>query len=67
VTGLSEEEATAMLEASGFKVQVQETEVFDAAQDGFVSAQHPPANSDAKTGSTVTITVGRFTGQTTTP
>jgi serine/threonine-protein kinase len=67
VTGLSEEEATAMLEASGFKVEVQETEVFDASQDGVVSAQHPPASTDAKTGSKVTITVGRFSGQTTTP
>jgi len=60
VTNLTAEEATAQLEVSGFKVEVQETAVFDAAQHNTVISQTPEANSEAKTGSKVMIVVGRF-------
>jgi beta-lactam-binding protein with PASTA domain len=67
VTGLDEASARSALEDAGFKVQVQETEVFDATQNGLVVDQSPPASSNAKRGSKVVVTVGHFTEQTTTP
>jgi eukaryotic-like serine/threonine-protein kinase len=60
VTGLDEETARATLESEGFKVTVQETEVFDPTQDGTVIDQNPPGGAEAKPGSKVQITVGRF-------
>ena len=66
VTGLDEDQARSALEDAGFKVKVKETEVFDATQNGIVVDQNPPANGNAKPGSKVVITVGRFTEQTTT-
>jgi beta-lactam-binding protein with PASTA domain/predicted Ser/Thr protein kinase len=60
VTGLDEETARATLESEGFKVTVQETEVFDPTQDGTVVDQTPPGGTDAKPGTKVVITVGRF-------
>jgi beta-lactam-binding protein with PASTA domain/predicted Ser/Thr protein kinase len=60
VTGLDEETARATLESQGFKVDVQETEVFDPTQDGTVVDQNPPGGANAKPGSKVVITVGRF-------
>jgi len=65
VTGLDQDQARTALEDSGFKVKVKETEVFDATQNGIVIDQNPPAGSDAKPGSKVVITVGRFNQQTT--
>jgi serine/threonine-protein kinase len=60
VTQLDPDTARATLEASGFKVEVQETAVFDPTQDNTVVSQSPEANTEAKTGSTVVITVGRL-------
>jgi eukaryotic-like serine/threonine-protein kinase len=69
VTGLDEETARATLESEGFKVVVQETDVFDPLQDGTVVDQNPPGGTEVKPGSRVTITVGHFNpgGTTTTP
>jgi serine/threonine-protein kinase len=66
VTGLDPDSARAELESSGFKVQVEETEVSDPNQDNTVVSQTPPAGTEAKTGSKVKIVVGRFSGGTTT-
>ncbi len=65
VTNLNQDEATSMLEGSGFKVTVNETEVFDPAQDGLVVSQDPGPNGEAKPGSKVIITIGRYNGTTT--
>jgi beta-lactam-binding protein with PASTA domain/predicted Ser/Thr protein kinase len=55
------------LRESGFKVKVTEQDVEDPALDNLVLAQDPPGDSDAKPGSTVTITVGKFVGADTQP
>jgi beta-lactam-binding protein with PASTA domain/tRNA A-37 threonylcarbamoyl transferase component Bud32 len=62
VTSLDSDTATATLEGSGFKVKVNETDVFDPSQDGVVLSQEPGPDTEAKPGSKVVITVGRFAG-----
>ncbi len=62
VTGLDEQTAVASLEGSGFKVDVQDTEVFDPSQDGIVISELPPPGTRAKPGSKIILTVGRFSG-----
>ncbi|MGP3980766.1 Stk1 family PASTA domain-containing Ser/Thr kinase [Streptomyces sp. KR80] len=56
VTGKSVEEAQGQLEGLGFEVDVQEEERDDAVP-GTVVAQNPEGNTEAKEGSTVTLTV----------
>jgi serine/threonine-protein kinase len=64
----SQDQATAIsnLQGSGFKARVVRQDTGDATQDGIVLDQTPPGGTQAKPGSSVTITVGRFTGDTTT-
>ncbi|MGH3104911.1 MAG: Stk1 family PASTA domain-containing Ser/Thr kinase [Gaiellaceae bacterium] len=60
VEGLDREIAVETLENSGFEVNVAEQETDDPSLENFVLAQDPPSGTQAKPGSTVTITVGRF-------
>jgi beta-lactam-binding protein with PASTA domain/tRNA A-37 threonylcarbamoyl transferase component Bud32 len=62
VVGLSEENATAVLEGKGLVVEVDEFPALDESQDGKVMSQNPPANSKVESGDTVTITVFRVSG-----
>jgi eukaryotic-like serine/threonine-protein kinase len=57
--------ARSILEQSGFKVKVVKQPTNDPSQENVVLDQNPAPNSQAKQGSTVTIFVGHFTGQTT--
>jgi eukaryotic-like serine/threonine-protein kinase len=59
VTGQRRGAATDALRAAGFKVAVNEQPVQDQSQDGFVISQQP-GGGKADQGSTVTITIGRF-------
>ena len=56
VVGLSEENATAVLEGKGLVVEVNEFPALDESQDGKVMSQNPPAGSKVESGDTVTIT-----------
>jgi serine/threonine-protein kinase len=67
VTTLAQADAVQQLRASGFRVSIQPQDVSDPIQDGIVQSQQPAGASQAKPGSTVTITVGRFVGVTTSP
>jgi serine/threonine-protein kinase len=58
VEGLGREQAVATLEDAGFEVAVTEQEVDDPELENFVLSQDPPAGTQAKPGSTVTIVVG---------
>jgi serine/threonine-protein kinase len=60
VSGLDESQAAERLSGAGFEVDVQEEAVTQPSRDGKVLSQSPAAGSQAKEGSTVTITVGRF-------
>ena len=64
VQGQRRSEASAALRSAGFKVTVKEAAVEDPAQDGTVISQ-APSSGKADQGSTVTITIGRFAGGTT--
>ncbi|MBW3578427.1 MAG: transglycosylase domain-containing protein [Actinobacteria bacterium] len=59
VVGMGRFEATARLENAGFTVRVLEQDVADAAQDGVVVEQSPPAGTELEPGSQVVIGVGR--------
>ena len=61
VIGLSEGDATAALQSSGFGVSVQDLVANSANEDGVVLDQDPSEGSSADPGSTITIYVGRFT------
>ncbi len=65
VVGESQSQATSDLQSAGFKVSSQTQTVTDPTQDGQVLSQTPSGGQAAK-GSTVTITVGSFSGGTTT-
>jgi serine/threonine-protein kinase len=67
VTTLFQADAVQQLRASGFRVAIQSQDVSDPTQDGIVQIQAPAGGSQAKPGSTVTITVGRFVETTTSP
>ena len=60
VVGLSEANATQVLESNGFVVDIQEQEVIAPTDDGRVVSQNPGGGSSRPEGSTVTITVGRL-------
>jgi serine/threonine-protein kinase len=58
--------ARSILEQSGFKVKVVKQPTNDPSAENVVLDQNPAPYTQAKRGSTVTIFVGHFTGQTTT-
>jgi beta-lactam-binding protein with PASTA domain/tRNA A-37 threonylcarbamoyl transferase component Bud32 len=66
VIGATQEEAIALLRASGFEVQVIEAPS-TAPNDGIVIAQDPAGFTRVSPGATVQITVGVFTEPTTVP
>jgi eukaryotic-like serine/threonine-protein kinase len=65
VTSIDVDTARSTLEQSGFKVKVVKQPTNDPSQENIVLDQDPPPNTQAKPGSTVTIFVGDFAGQTT--
>ena len=67
VSSLDRGTATSTLENSGFRVRVAPQQTDDPSLDNVVLAQDPAGGSQAKPGTTVTITVGRFVGETTPP
>ena len=60
VTGDPPANAVSALTASGFKVAQRTATVTNPSQNGVVISQSPAANSTAKKGSTVTITIGKL-------
>jgi eukaryotic-like serine/threonine-protein kinase len=60
VTGDPVAGAVNALRAAGFKVIQQTKKVIDPTQNGVVIDQNPAGNANAKKGSTVTITVGKY-------
>jgi beta-lactam-binding protein with PASTA domain/predicted Ser/Thr protein kinase len=66
VVNLDIDSARTTLTDAGFKVRVVYQDVTDQSLDGVVTLQDPPSNTQAKPGTTVTITVGRFAAQPTT-
>ncbi|HEX3268628.1 MAG TPA: Stk1 family PASTA domain-containing Ser/Thr kinase [Gaiellaceae bacterium] len=61
VTSQDEQSARDTLASAGFKVQVQNQDVTDPGLEGIVLNQSPGGGQQAPQGSTVRITVGRFT------
>ena len=61
VTSQDEQSARDTLTSAGFKVQVQNQDVTDPGLEGIVLDQSPGGGNQAPQGSTVRITVGRFT------
>jgi serine/threonine-protein kinase len=62
VVNLSRADAEAQITNAGFTANAQETAVSDPAQDGIVISQNPASGSSRPAGSSVTIVVGRYTG-----
>ena len=62
VVGDEQQVAKQRLEAAGFTVNVVQQDTTDPTQDKIVISQDPTGGSQAQPGSTVTITVGKFTG-----
>jgi len=62
VVGEDEGSASATLSAAGLGVSIADRSVSSPDKDGQVLAQHPQAGGRVSQGSTVTITVGRFSG-----
>ena len=60
VSSLTEADATAQLQRSGFAVQVVEEITEDDSLDGLVLSQDPEGGNEAEQGTTVVIVVGRF-------
>ncbi len=60
VLGQDSEVAIGTLQGAGFDVEVIEEETLDPANENRVLGQEPGGGSEAEPGSTVTITVGRF-------
>jgi eukaryotic-like serine/threonine-protein kinase len=60
VTSQDEQSARDTLDGAGFKVKVKNQDVTDAGLEGIVLEQSPPGGTQAPSGTTVTITVGRF-------
>jgi serine/threonine-protein kinase len=58
VEGLGRDQAVAALEEAGFEAVVEEQEVDNPELENFVLSQDPPAGTQAKPGSKVTIVVG---------
>jgi eukaryotic-like serine/threonine-protein kinase len=61
VTSQDEQSARDTLTSAGFKVQVQNQDVTDPGLEGIVLDQSPGGGEQAPQGTTVRITVGRFT------
>jgi eukaryotic-like serine/threonine-protein kinase len=61
VTGDPTAGAVNALRAAGFRVAQQTKKVTDPTQNGTVVGQSPSGNANANKGSTVTITVGKYT------
>ena len=61
VVGLSEAAAIRDLESAGFVVSVVDEPTVEPTEDGFVLRQNPRGGASRRKGSTVTITVARFT------
>ncbi|MBJ7353889.1 MAG: serine/threonine protein kinase [Thermoleophilaceae bacterium] len=66
VIGLAKSDAVGQLEAAGFKVKTTTTDVTDEADDGNVVSQDPTEGT-ADVGSTVTLEIGKFVDDGTTP
>jgi serine/threonine-protein kinase len=66
VVGATEVAAKAMLKHAGFKSAVQTRPTSEQSQVGVVLEQTPPAASQARKGTTVTLVVGMFSSTTTT-
>ena len=64
VVGMSEEDARSSLEGDGYKVTVREQETQMESDTGRVIATDPPSGSEVAAGSTITIKVGKSSGQT---
>jgi eukaryotic-like serine/threonine-protein kinase len=60
VASLTEADATAQLQSSGFEVQVVEEIVDSEDLDGLVLSQDPEGGTEAEQGATVVIVLGRF-------
>jgi eukaryotic-like serine/threonine-protein kinase len=60
VEGQQRQQAEKALKDAGFQVQVVEQDTDDPAQQNVVIDQDPAGGSQAPTGSTVTITVGKL-------
>ncbi|MGH9034647.1 MAG: Stk1 family PASTA domain-containing Ser/Thr kinase [Acidimicrobiia bacterium] len=60
VVGLTQSEATAVLQDAGFQVATQDVTTLDATKVGRVISQSPSAGTRAGKNSTVTITIGRL-------
>jgi eukaryotic-like serine/threonine-protein kinase len=67
VTSLDRDTAISTLRNSGFRARVVQQDTSDPALENVVLAQDPGGGSQAKPGTTVTITVGRFVAETTPP
>jgi len=67
VESLTETDATAQLQASGFAAQVVEEIVDDPTLDGLVLQQDPEGGTEAEQGTTVVIVIGRFEPPSTVP
>jgi serine/threonine-protein kinase len=63
VTGLSEANAVSALESKGFVVEKTDASTVDPSLDATVRSQNPQGNTKAVQGSTVTIVVWRFVGE----
>ena len=61
IVGVDEQSARAQLRNAGFAVRTIVQDTTDPAQDGIVLDQQPPAGTQARVGSQVTITVGVLT------
>ncbi len=66
VVGQPQDQARATLSSAGYGVTVQPQAVTDPTQNGIVLNENPPGGTQANQGTTVTIVVGRFTGNATT-
>jgi eukaryotic-like serine/threonine-protein kinase len=66
VVGDGEAQARSALESAGFKVSEQVQTVFTDSDNGKVLDQNPNAGTQAAKGSTVTITIGKKPGSTST-
>ncbi len=65
VTSFQLSDAQAALQSAGFKSQVVLEDTTDPTLDGFVISQDPTGGSQAKPGTSITLFVGSFTGDTT--
>ena len=66
VVNLDVDSARTTLVDGGFKVRIVFEDTPDQSLDGVVTLQDPPSGTQAAPGTTVTVTVGRFTTPTTT-